>query len=291
MLFEIDADLLYIRPCLAKIGFKKRAVSQHLLLSSAKPLKMHVDGSVISAFISQAKTINDLFDLEGLGQSVSQNYDLMDEEGIDLNYWDSYVQSEFSGLSWEDFHRHESVWDEDMVKLSYQENYLDEYAAGQIDGVKATYEQYKKSFIEGKLEIVKQWLVSNEPGINDNKLIHAGDFGGWASGAWYPSDYNLAGMTKIKSIKVIIGKSKKARTIGLDELKTLAFSEATEMSGLTDKETLIDIEDILNKTNQNYISSSSIYAQNLLDNNQRSKRNFYLAFFILTSFIVWYFII
>ena len=285
MFFEINAELLYTRPCLAKHGSKKLAVSQHLLLSPPFPLKMYVDGLVISALIGRAQTIDDLFAVEKLGQALSASYELNYRGDDDENNWLSYVQSEFSGLDWNDYHRHETVWDEDIVKQSYQDN-VEEQEDYMFDAAKPTYEQYKDEFTADRYEIMRKWLVSNRSDIEDDNLTYVSGFGGQASGVWYPADYEFSGMKKIISIKLISEKSKKTISITLDELKAMAFSEASENFDSED-ETLEAIKEIEGQVESNHIATSIMYAQKILDSQRKSKRNFYIGLFIIIVFIWW----
>lgn len=285
MFFEINAELLYTRPCLAKHGSKKLAVSQHLLLSPPFPLKMYVDGLVISALIGRAQTIDDLFAVEKLGQALSASYELNYRGDDDENNWLSYVQSEFSGLDWNDYHRHETVWDEDIVKQSYQDN-VEEQEDYMFDAAKPTYEQYKDEFTADRYEIMRKWLVSNRSDIEDDNLTYVSGFGGQASGVWYPADYEFSGMKKIISIKLISEKSKKTISITLDELKAMAFAEASENFDSED-ETLEAIKEIEGQVESNHIATSIMYAQKILDSQRKSKRNFYIGLFIIIVFIWW----
>jgi len=285
MFFEINAELLYTRPCLAKHGSKKLAVSQHLLLSPPFPLKMYVDGLVISALIGRAQTIDDLFAVEKLGQALSASYELNYRGDDDENNWLSYVQSEFSGLDWNDYHRHETVWDEDIVKQSYQDN-VEEQEDYMFDAAKPTYEQYKDEFTADRYEIMRKWLVSNRSDIEDDNLTYVSGFGGQASGVWYPADYEFSGMNKIISIKLISEKSKKTISITLDELKAMAFAEASENFDSED-ETLEAIKEIEEQVESNHIATSIMYAQKILDSQRKSKRNFYTGLFIIIVFIWW----
>ena len=285
MFFEINAELLYTRPCLAKHGSKKLAVSQHLLLSPPFPLKMYVDGLVISALIGRAQTIDDLFAVEKLGQALSASYELNYRGDDDENNWLSYVQSEFSGPDWNDYHRHETVWDEDIVKQSYQDN-VEEQEDYMFDAAKPTYEQYKDEFTADRYEIMRKWLVSNRSDIEDDNLTYVSGFGGQASGVWYPADYEFSGMNKIISIKLISEKSKKTISITLDELKAMAFAEASENFDSED-ETLEAIKEIEEQVESNHIATSIMYAQKILDSQRKSKRNFYTGLFIIIVFIWW----
>ena len=285
MLFEINAELLYTRPCLAKYGSKKMAASQHLLLSAPFPLKMHVDGVVISALIGRAQTIEELFSVKYLGQALSACYEVEYNDDYDGNDWFNYVQSEFSGLSWGDYHRYETVWDEDIVKQSYQEH-VEEEEDEIFDGEKPTYEQYKEEFTADRYEIIDEWLVSNRPDIEDHNLIYVSGFGGQASGVWYPADYEFSGMTKIFSVKIISEKSNNAIPITLDELKAMALTEASENFGSED-ETLIAIQEIQEQVETNHVTSSIMHAQKVLDSERKSKRNFYIGLFIIVAFIWW----
>jgi hypothetical protein len=285
MFLEINAELLYTRPCLAKHGSKKLAASQHLLLSPPFPLKMHVDGVVISALIGRAQTIEDLFNVNKLGQALSASYALNYHDDDDGNNWFSYLQSEFSGLSWDDYHRHETVWDEDMVEQSYQEH-VEEEEDYMFDGDKPTYEEYKDEFTENRYEIIDEWLVSNRLDIEDHNLIYVSGFGGQASGVWYPADYNFSGMMEIISIKIISEKSKDSIPITLDELKAMAFSEASENFD-SEHETLQAIKEIEEQVESNHVATSIMHAQNVLDSERKSKRNFYIGLFIIIAFIWW----
>lgn len=285
MFLEINAELLYTRPCLAKYGLKKLAVSQHLLLSPPFPLKMYVDGLVISALIGRAQTIDDLFVVEKLGQALSASYELNYRGDDDENDWLSYVQSEFSGLNWNDDLRYETVWDEDIVKQSYQDD-VEEQEDYMFDAAKPTYEQYKDEFTADRYEIMREWLVSNRSDIEDDNLTYFSGFGGQASGAWYPADYEFSGMKGIISIKLISEKSKKSISITLDELKAMAFAEASENFDSED-ETLKAIKEIEEQVESNHIAKSIISAQKVLDANRKSNRNFCIGLFIIVAFIWW----
>jgi hypothetical protein len=256
MFLEINAELLYTRPCLAKYGLKKLAVSQHLLLSPPFPLKMYVDGLVISALIGRAQTIDDLFVVEKLGQALSASYELNYRGDDDENDWLSYVQSEFSGLNWNDDLRYETVWDEDIVKQSYQDD-VEEQEDYMFDAAKPTYEQYKDEFTADRYEIMREWLVSNRSDIEDDNLTYVSGFGGQASGVWYPADYEFSGMKGIISIKLISEKSKKSISITLDELKAMAIAEASENFDSED-ETLKAIKEIEEQVESNHIAKSII---------------------------------
>jgi hypothetical protein len=155
-----------------------------------------------------------------------------------------------------------------------------------FDAAKPTYEQYKDEFIADRYEIMKEWLVSNRSDIEDDNLTYVSGFGGQASGVWYPADYEFSGMKGIISIKLISEKSKKSISITLDELKAMAFSEASENFDSED-ETLKAIKEIEEQVESNHIAKSIISAQKVLDANRKSNRNFCIGLFIIVAFIWW----
>lgn len=315
MLFEIDADLLYTRPCLAVDGKKKLAAEENLQIQPPTPLKFEINAYIIAAFIDKAIDIDALFEEEKLGPLLAYNYTKY-FDGMDKDH----VVSKFDGLSFSVLFD-EDLWSECDIEHDWEtfltdfsegegltldrdqvSRYGHELAEGQTIWSEAKYscyfedripsfEEYKKVYIRGRYGMVDStWLKAYSPESVKHSLNHFSDIGGYASGAYYPADYVFSGFLDIRSIKLLDSRSKELRPISLDELKTLARKETIDNFDITATELLELNESTQSETPINWRKEKVENAQNIFDNGRKSTRKFYLFLLAVTGLLVWLFI-
>ena len=289
MLLELDADLNYSRPCLASSGLKKLVACQNLLLRPSKPLKMQIDSYALYVIIEKAQTFKHLSPINAFGQSLGSYYYIFndnEEVGALLEIeFDNYVQSCFSGLTWEDVHQYETVWTNEMVRESYEIDFPDDYDCD-LEGEKLSYDKFKEQFISDRYEIIKSWLDTIDTDKSLDNLKYVSVYGGHASGVWYPADYVLSGISDIRSLKCTDKNLKKFDITDFEELKQATLEDAIDHFGCKDEADKW-IEGFRNRNTHISVINGTERAQVLFESQRKSKRKLYLGLLLLLGCIVW----
>ena len=291
MLFELDADLNYSRPCLASSGLKKLVASQNLLLRPSKPLKMQIDSYALYVVIEKAQTFKHLSPIDAFGQSLGRYYYVLkenEEDGDLIETEFDHVQSYFSGLAWEDAHQYETVWTNEMVRESYEHDFPDDYDSD-LEGEKPSYDEFKEQLTSDRYEIIKSWLETIDTDKPLNNLNYVSTYGSYASGVWYPADYVLSAISEIRSLKCTDKKLNPIDVTDFEGLKKAALEDAIDHFGCKD-EAAEWIEGFRNGNTHISVINGTARAQVLFESQRKSKRKLYLGIVLVLGYIAWSFI-
>lgn len=244
MIFEIDADMVYSRGCMAKRKFFKSFSTQYMVIRPSKPLYFRLSGEEICAVIDDTDNLNSFF-----SPSETRNplFKLYSRESECRNFssqkeYEENVPQQFIGLEFEEF-RSESFWKEEDILPAWEE-LLDQYDDLMIDRDQAyahgykypqdyfeddipAFEEFKRRYIQSRnFQVIEDALSIGFPRSNDEDLTFVGANGGWASGVWYPDDFLLDGFENIRSIKIVSPNAKTKKATSLSQIKKIATTEA-----------------------------------------------------------------
>lgn len=222
MIFLVDADLLYSRRCKARLGWQRQVANEDLLIHHPEPKEIELPDKYVADMLNFVERPCQLFDWHFLGWETAGVY----KENLGGHMWHKvemgkYIQPQIIGYLWNDV-CDEDLWQEEKLRAMYEsEDTVDFDCMINYPDGKPSYERFKAEQIKGKSQIVHHWLSTEVSRIPEPRYKSIEHHGGWASGVWYPDDFEFEGAINIRQISLVDEKKGNRSLVVLHDNQTL----------------------------------------------------------------------